>query len=211
MDGGFVPDWYAALDRSHSDTDQWVSQPDATLSVLSAPFSLTFEHGPSGLRGTRDWQWGTIRFRPGSACGGLTKYPPLAGYSGTAAWGTMLNDCFTGYGNAEEACRNGNPADDSVLSFRVRLPARAGQVPVMQYRQWIDFSPEFDWAEVRVDGTVVTQICGETALPHAQWIPTRIDLGGFAGKTVTVTFHFLASPQLNDAGWYIDDLSVTYE
>ncbi|MBW2731164.1 MAG: hypothetical protein JRH20_02160, partial [Deltaproteobacteria bacterium] len=136
---------------------------------------------------------------------------PSNAHSGTSAWGTRLNDCFTPYGNNAGAgasvCQNTAPNDDSILRFIVQLPSWS--TATLRYWSWEDFGGDFDWAEVRVHGEMLagSQICGGTPTPTG-WVERGLDLSAYAGQIVEVSFHMMASSLTNHAGWYIDDLSI---
>ncbi len=85
--------------------------PDAIL------YSWDFEGSNGGFAGTLDWVWGTYNWN-GVGCYGTT-HTPAAAHSGTDMWGTSLNTCYQNLGNNSgyATCVNGNPADDSILSF----------------------------------------------------------------------------------------------
>ncbi|MBW2734628.1 MAG: hypothetical protein JRH20_19745, partial [Deltaproteobacteria bacterium] len=63
-----------------------------------APFSFDFEGDCQGLAATNDWQCGELSFAATPVCDSVAVGPSNA-HSGTSAWGTRLNDCFTPYGN----------------------------------------------------------------------------------------------------------------
>ena len=178
------------------------------LNTLTAPFTLDFEANNGKLVGTRDWQWGAIAFKAGKNCSSSNK-PPTAGHSGTKAWGTILNDCHNPLDNAKTgACKNANPGDDSVLKFNVTIPASFTKA-TMTFWEWADYFLDFDWAEIRVNGAVVKQFCKGSRATAPVWTKQTVDLTAFKGKTVLVSFHFLATGVVNYSGWYIDDLAIT--
>ncbi|MCA9666832.1 MAG: hypothetical protein KC503_14630 [Myxococcales bacterium] len=175
------------------------------LTTVTAPFTLDFESSNGGGSGTRDWQWGTIApFTPGGNCSTSAK-PPAAAHSGSKAWGTVLNDCYTAIGNASASCTNADPKDDSILRFRITLPASMSSA-TLRWWEYRDYFLTFDWAEVRVDGAVAKQHCTGSADPN--WTQNTLDLSAHIGKTITVAFHFMATTVVNYSGWYIDDVSV---
>lgn len=193
-------------------SDTWLPDhglPDAGRpATLKAPFFMDFEHDNGQLIGTRDWEWGLLAFQPGSNCDNTSYTPPTAGHSGTGMWGTKLNDCYTGLDNAKEPCTNAVLVDDSVLSFQVEIPGTLPN-PRLTYWEWADYFLSFDWTEVRIDNKVVSQVCKSGSLSSPpKWEKRSLDLKSYAGKTVTVAFHFMASGVVNYSGWYIDDLAV---
>jgi len=185
---------------------------ELVVPTLCAPLSFNFEGDCGGLAATNDWECGCFAFQAGASCDPAAA-PPKAAHSGTAMWGTRLNDCYAPLGNnvngGPSGCCNELPNDDSVLRFRVKIPA--GWISAtLSYWSWEDLHTPYDWAEVRVDGIPVssTQLCGPYAAPTA-WVKRTVDLSAQVGQTVEIAFHMLASLGTGYAGWYIDDVSVT--
>jgi hypothetical protein len=172
-----------------------------------APFLLDFESDSGNLVATRDWEWGHLAFVRGPGCE-ASAAPPAAGHSGTGMWGTVLNDCHHGLGNATDPCKNLTIADDSILTLRLALPATL-KTATLTFWEWTDFFLPFDWNEIRVDGKVFRQTCSGNYLRPTVWAKQSLDLSAHVGKTITVSFHFMASSVVNLAGWYIDDLEVS--
>lgn len=183
--------------------------------VKVAPFTENFDTHNGGLVGNKDWEWSTsYAFKPSSACDG-TQVPPSKPKSGTGMWGTKLNDCYTARGNNSTSngttCTNTVPSDDSILSFKVSIPSTFTHSS-LEFYEWLDINYYFDWNEIRVDdGTtvkVVEQYCKSGYTKPTAWTSQWVDLDPYIGKTVTISFHFMASSISNMAGWYIDDLEV---
>ncbi|MCD4653678.1 hypothetical protein K8T06_07050 [bacterium] len=165
-----------------------------------------FEEDEGGFTGSLDWEWGSFAWS-GSSCGG-DNFPPATAYSGTSMWGTILDDCYNNLGNNEgyDTCINGNPDDDSILSFDVDL---TGYTEVtLSFYEWFDVFLQWDWAEITVNGTVVMQHCGSSFVEPTAWEEQIIDLTPYGGEVVTIEFHLLTSSVVNHAGWYIDDVRV---
>ena len=166
-----------------------------------------FEGSNGGFVGSLDWIWGTYAWS-GTTCDS-SNYPPPAAYSGTGMWGTRLNDCYqnrgnnTGYGT----CANGNPADDSILSFSVDLTAVTGPVE-MSWWEWYDLFSNWDWGEVYVNGSVVFQHCEASFVQPTAWVQQIVDLTPYIGGVANVQIHMMASSVVNHSGWFIDDVSV---
>ncbi|HPQ39525.1 MAG TPA: hypothetical protein PLV45_04055, partial [bacterium] len=167
-------------------------------------FFEDFETGDGGLIGTLDWEWGNYSWIGGNCYG--ENYPPPSAYSGTHMWGTVLAYCYSDLGNNSgyDTCMNGNPSDDSILSFDVDLTGYDDAT--MEFYEWIDLFLNWDWAEVYANGNVVFQHCGGGFSPPSSWVQRTVDLTPYAGDTVTIEFHMMASSVVNHAGWYIDDL-----
>ena len=184
----------------------------AGLPTFTAPFSWDFESSCMGLSKTVDWACGQVSFSAGSTCS-TGAVGPTASASGTGKgmWGTVLNDCHTNKGNntgaSSTTCSNTKPADDSILSFNVTIPA-SWTSATLTYYSWEDVNGYFDWFEVRVNNVSAYKNCNPKR-PPTGWVKRTIDLSAHVGKTVPVAFHFLASSVVAYAGWYIDDVSVT--
>lgn len=173
---------------------------------FKAPFTLDFEANGGGLTATGDWAWGALAFSAGTNCDS-TPLPPAAAHSGTHLWGTVLNDCYTPATNAE-SCSTSDVSNDSVLSIEVTLPA-SWTLATLSYWQWFDVFTSFDYGEIRVNGAVVTQFCtGTIPGDSGTWEKVSVDLSAHVGKKVTIAFNFAATGVVQNAGWYIDDLSV---
>jgi len=188
-----------------------------TVSTLTPPFTLDFDSTCKGLTATGDWQCGKLAFKQGPNCKLGSKtfgVAPSKPHSGTSLWGTVLNDCYNAKGNNNKVddkvgtCTNMKTGDDSVLRLKVPIPAAWKQAK-LSYYSWEDLNSPYDWAEIRVDNKVVYQHCEKSYTAPTAWKMRSIDLSSHAGKTVEVTFHFMASAYVNYAGWYIDDLSVS--
>jgi hypothetical protein len=183
----------------------------AAAPTFQAPFNENFEGDCKGLLASNDWECGTYKFKAGAGCD-PSAAPPPAAHSGKGMWGTVLNDCHNPLGNftgsSPTSCKNELPNDDSILRFKVKIPAGWTKA-TLTYHSWEDLYSNYDWAEVRVAGKAVSQICpGKYAQP-TKWVKRTVDLTAHAGKTVEVAFHMMASTKQNFAGWYIDDLEVT--
>ncbi len=182
--------------------------------TFNAPFTLDFESNNGGLKSTGDWQWGALNFSQGSGCtsGFLA---PTKGHSGTNVWGTTLNDCHSPQSPSNDASGscgatvNASIADDAILSLDVAIPS-GWTMATLTYWQWHDGFLSYDWGEIRANNQVVAQFCSGTPPGSTgSWEQVSIDLSSYTGKTVKLTFHFIASSSVNHAGWYIDDLSVS--
>jgi len=178
--------------------------------TLGAPFTLDFELANGGLTGTKDWEWGKIgTWAPTSNCDSTSSTePPSTGHSGTGVWATKLNDCYSPLGNASSTCTNSNTTDDSILSFKVKIPSNWTSAS-MTFWEWFDLFLTFDWGEIRVDGVVVNQNCSGSKAAPVVWTQKTVNMTPYIGKTVTVAFHMMATSVVQYAGWYIDDLSIT--
>ena len=198
--------------------------PDGAPGVLRAPLKLTFESTNGGLtHNNKDWEWGKINFKSGTNCGSVTAVAPTAGKSGMGMWGTVLNDCHKGWGNADTitgtgsstTCTNKDPNDDSILTLKVYIPSTYTYSSLIFY-EWADVNYGYDWHEIRINGKVVKATppnykggCRSGYTAPTGWVKQLIPLDFYVGKTVTITFHFMATKSVNQAGWYLDDMEVT--
>lgn len=177
--------------------------------TFTAPFAWDFESDCKGLAATEDWECGKLAFKAGPNCDG-SETPPSGGHAGgTGMWGTKLNDCYSPLGNNDSACSAVDTTDDSVLSFKVTIPAGWTSAE-LSYWSYLDVMVGFDWGELRIDGTPVKQLCKSGDAPEpAAWVQEKVSLTPYIGKTITVAFHFSASSVVNYSGWYLDDLAVS--
>ncbi len=207
---------------------------------FKAPFTLDFENNQcQDLVATGDWECGPLNFPsiPPLSCLSFAKAPPAAD-KGKGVWATLINNCYHPMGNAATivdgtppTCNNENPKDDSTLAFRVEIPSSCTS-PKLVFTHWDDIWGPLDWAEVRVAGEVKYQRCeksycqcsnpqarscpsdcpnGPGYIPPDKWKKQSIDLAGYIGKTVEVSFHFMAETiahPFKTTGWYLDDISV---
>jgi hypothetical protein len=181
-----------------------------TLTVPTTGLTLDFETSNGGLAAKGDWEWGQINWQ-GGTCG-----VPPANNQGhvptqTGMWGTVLNNCYTNAGSNQGGCSTGSTdkSDDSILTFNLAIPA-SWTTAKLEYWEHADVFINFDWAEVWVDGKLdtATQICSGGSSAQ-KWEKKSIDLSAYVGKTVNIAFHMMASSVVEDAGWYIDEISVS--
>jgi len=216
--------------------DQTLPPDQGVLIAHQAPVKLTFEGNVSGatgksggLVGNKDWEWKpTISFAKDANCTSAVITPPTKGNSGTGMWGTKINGCHSAQKpkndatNVSGTCTNKNLKDDMVLRFRVTIPSSWNNTDLTFY-QWTDLNYPYDWNEVRVDdgsgsgavhvtkgtSTVVkSEYCLKSASKPTAWVKQEFWLDKYKGKTVTISFHLMASDKTNRAGWYIDDVEV---
>ncbi|MCA9671654.1 MAG: immune inhibitor A [Myxococcales bacterium] len=200
-DGGIRPD----MDTT---PDTQPPTPDSGPVGLTAPVTIDFESDNGGFNAKGDWEWGTPAYQSGGTDCSTSATPPTAAHSGSKVWGTKLTTCYSALSNNADPCKNADITDDSVLAFKVTIPASLSK-PKLVYYQWADFFLPFDWAEVRVDGNnVVEQQCSGNFTAPTGWEKRDVDLSAYSGKTVTIAFHFMSSGVVNYSGWYIDDISV---
>ncbi len=180
--------------------------PDTKPAAPQVLLSLDFEAGKAGLVATKDWQWGVLAFKAGTGCDAAAK-PPTACHSGTHCWGTILNDCYSPLGNAANECANVSTTDDSVLTLDTAIPASYKSAR-LTFWEWRDYFLPYDWAEVRVNGSVVYQDCKTSYVAPTAWTKRTILLNGYLGKSVSIAWHFMATTVVNHSGWYLDDVVI---
>jgi hypothetical protein len=180
-----------------------------SVPTLTAPFTFNFDGDCNGLAGSLDWQCGALSFSPSGRCES-DAVPPSAAHSGTGVWATNVNDCYSGMDNASSgSCTNSDTTDDSILKFNVSIPS-GWTTATLTYWAWEDMWTNFDWGEIRIDSTTVaSQFCASSYTAPTAWVQRTVDLSSYAGQTIEIAFHFVATSVVNYAGWYIDDLSVT--
>jgi hypothetical protein len=174
---------------------------------LVAPFTLDFEKDNGHLTGTLDWEWGPLAWAATGCATSDVPTPPKSGHSGTGMWGTKLDGCYSNLGNDSTPCNNQSTSDDSILELDVKIPSSAKSAS-LTFWEWIDYLYPFDWSEIRIDGQVAAQVCTGGLTTPTAWTSRTISLDGYIGKSIKITFHFMATTVVAYSGWYIDDLSV---
>lgn len=182
--------------------------PIGTTDGRATVFFSDFEADNGGGVGNLDWEWGVFAWAP--TC--TTSAPPVAPYSGTGMWATVLNDCYNNLGNnsgysGSGACVNANAADDSILTFTVDLTGLSEAW--LYWWEWYDVYSYWDWAEVYVNGTPVFQHCEASYTAPTMWVQQEVDISAYVGAVATIEFHMMASTVVERSGWFIDDLLVS--
>ncbi|MFQ6606527.1 MAG: FlgD immunoglobulin-like domain containing protein [Fidelibacterota bacterium] len=168
-------------------------------------FFEDFEADDGGFTGQGDWEWGA----PTSG--------PMAAYSGTNVWGTILSGDFN------------NGACDMLQTPPVFI---SGNAPQLSFWHWYDFGTgNFDGGNVKIstDGgttwTIIYPVGGYTATSGsgtcsggedtyggtgatADWQLAEFDLTPYIGETVIIAWHILATTVVPHPGWYIDDVTI---
>ena len=193
-------------DKAVPPKDKTVLPKDKGPTCPKVVYSSMFESNKGGLKSWGDWQWGLYKFSAGTNCDS-SKNPPPSAHSGIKMWGTVLNDCHSGAGNATAACNNSNPKNNSILRLEVQIPAGCKQAFV-EWWEYNDYFLNFDWAEVRIDGKVIHQNCNSSTVPQKVWTKRVVNISSYLGKHIGLEFHFMATGVINYSGWYIDDVAV---
>jgi hypothetical protein len=179
---------------------------EKVVPTYSAPFSWSFDGDCRGLAASGDWECGPLGFLGNERCWGGTD-PPKAGHSGSWAWGTTLNGCHV-RADATSGCTNKYRDEGAVLTFRVALPASWSKA-TLSFWSWDDYQLPYDATEVRVEGIAVYQQCTGKKTSPVGWTKRSVDLSGYTGKTVRITFQLQETSSVEYSGWYIDDLAVS--
>ncbi|MDO9577986.1 MAG: carboxypeptidase regulatory-like domain-containing protein [Candidatus Cloacimonadales bacterium] len=171
-------------------------------------FWCNFENGDGGLisDNAAGWQWGA--FTSG----------PMAGYSGTNGWGTVIGGNYPSSANFRL---------DTPVPFFVESPLAA-----LEFWHWYDIEAGFDGGNVKVstDGgtswAVITPLTGYTGtantanplngepifcntIPGNFWAFVEFDLSPYQGQSVMLRWHFGSDSSVEYPGWYIDDVSIS--
>ena len=193
-------------DKAVPPRDKAVPAKDTAPTCPKVIYSSLFETYNGGLKAWGDWEWGVYNFKAGTNCDS-THTPPAKPMSGNKMWGTKLNDCHSGTGNATPACNNSNPKDNSILRLEVHIPKGCKQAFVEWY-EYNDYFLNFDWGEVRIGGKVIHQNCNSASVPQKQWIKRVVNISSYLGQHIGLEFHFMATGIINYSGWYIDNLAI---
>jgi len=151
------------------------------------------------------WDWGV----PTSG--------PMGAYSGTKLWATVLGGNYP-------------------VSANCQLVTTSITVPIggeLAFWHWYDIEASYDGGNVKIstDGgtswTVITPIGGYTGTAnsanplypepifcgHVQgyWEEETFDLAAYEGMSVMFRFDFGSDGSVQYPGWYVDDVSITYE
>jgi hypothetical protein len=142
-----------------------------------------------------DWEWANdynVANFVYSYTGSNVVAPPTA-FSGTGMWGTKM---LTNHTNA-----NGFSYLTQTLDFTGFTNTQ------MRFRSWENLFGNFDYAQVRVNGTLVWGPSWDYS--GTQWQERIINLSAYDGlANVTIVFEMYATSSVNYAGWYFDDLYI---
>ncbi len=165
-----------------------------------------FETNDGGLisDNASGWQWGA--FTSG----------PMAGYSGTNGWGTVIGGDYPS---------NSNFTLDTPAPFFMVEPNG-----MLEFWHWYDIENSWDGGNVKIstDGggtwNVIVPLGGYSGLANASnplngeeifcgtltgWELVEFDLSAYQGQSVMFRWHFGSDSSVNYPGWYIDDVSVS--
>ncbi|MBA3533590.1 MAG: RHS repeat protein, partial [Ardenticatenales bacterium] len=158
-----------------------------TATVTTTLYSIDFEQEAGGFTGTGDWQWGAPTYPSG-----------IGAASGSRGWGTILDAPFNNLGGASVLTRT--------LDLRGATP---GATLALEWAEYFRANSNRDYAQVLIDGTVVYRIRNQGVVDTEAYRRVLLDISAYSGREVTLTFRFYASAVDNDAGWYVDDVSVS--
>lgn len=138
-----------------------------------------------------DWEWSNT-YNVGCYVGG--EQPPPAAYSGTGLWGTVLCDDYT------------NSGGETLLSQTFSF---TGLTDVhLSFYEWSDLFGSWDYGEVLVNG--VQEYYVDT-YPGSSWDFVDLNLGAYDNMaSVEIVFSMHASTVVEYAGWYLDDVRISY-
>ncbi|MEW6758306.1 MAG: carboxypeptidase regulatory-like domain-containing protein, partial [Acidobacteriota bacterium] len=172
---------------------------DANLTDCNAPgyhpdyvWMEDFEadNGAFTVSGTSTWAWGAPTSGPGEA------------HSGANAWATNLSG---NYNNSE---------DGYITSPAIDLSAYAGQVPVVEWWQYLNSESGYDYGSMEVtnNGSTWTRVYGEfSGAVDTSWAKHTVVLDAtYATAAFQIRFRFRSDSSVTYAGWYIDDVSLSY-
>jgi hypothetical protein len=141
---------------------------------------------------------------------------PMAAHSGDNVWATNLDGNYP----ASMWC--------SLVTPSFVVPNEA----TFEFYQWYDFEQSWDGGNVKISNdsgatwNIVTPVGGYPgAFPSAlspymsgqpaftgsapQWAKVVFDIGSYQGQTVQIKFETSSDSQIEHAGWYIDDVTIT--
>ncbi len=150
------------------------------------------------------WQWGA--FTSG----------PMAGYSGTNGWATVIGGDYP---------NGANFTLDTPVPFFIESP-----LAELEFWHWYDIENGFDGGNVKIstDGgtswSVIIPLTGYTGLANtanplngeeifcgssAGWEFLEFDLSPYISQSVMFRWHFGSDASVQYPGWYIDDVSIS--
>ncbi|MGC8763797.1 MAG: carboxypeptidase regulatory-like domain-containing protein, partial [Acidobacteriota bacterium] len=147
------------------------------------------DNGGFTVSGTTSWAWGAPTSGPGAA------------HSGVNVWGTNLSGSYN------------NNEDGYITSPLIDLSAYAGQVPLVQWYQYLDSETNYDYASMEVSnngGGSWTRVYGETS-GHVElaWTKHLVVLdASYAVSNFRIRFRFRSDSSVTYPGYYIDDVGV---
>jgi parallel beta-helix repeat protein len=183
----------------------WVTT--TATEVISLEYFENFDVSNGGFEsgGTGCWEWGTPTYASG---------PPGA-YSGSYCWGTVLSSTYA----ASSCCTLDSPP--------INLDAPA----ILTFWHWFDIEDYWDGGIVQIStdgGATWTQLTPVGGYPYtytnnscigsipnyggltAGWVQAQFDLSAYAGDVVILRWMFGSDTSVQYAGWYIDDVAISY-
>jgi hypothetical protein len=171
---------------------------DANLTDCNAPgyhpdyvWMEDFEadNGSFTVSGTSSWAWGAPTSGPGAA------------HSGANVWATNLAG---NYNNSE---------DGYITSPVIDLSAYAGQVPIVEWWQYLSSEANWDYGSMEVtnNGSTWTRVYGEVSgAVDTVWTKHTVALDAtYATAAFQIRFRFRSDSSVNSyPGYYVDDVGV---
>lgn len=146
--------------------------------------------------GAGAWEWGAPVLGVFEGCDTVPEDEPAGPFSGANVWATNLNGCYA------------NAGAESLLSQTFDFSALAGPIQ-LSWWNWYEVFVSFDMGEVLVNDAIVFEVT--TTAPTGVYVEQTADLSALAGNAaVTIDFRLFATTVVNRAGWYVDDVAITY-
>jgi len=142
-----------------------------------------------------EWEWGEFVPGAGELCDGA-RTEPITAFSGLNLWATNLDGC---YSNSDGETILSQIFDFSNLSAPIEL----------DWWNFFDVFGPFDAIEVYANGDLLWTYTDNEPTPD--WQQEMVDLSSYAGlESVNIEFLLHSSTVVNRAGWYVDDLSISF-
>lgn len=146
--------------------------------------------------GAGAWEWGAPILGVFEGCDTVPEDEPAGPFSGSNVWATNLNGCYA------------NAGAESLLSQTFDFSALAPPIQ-LSWWNWYEVFVTFDMGEVLVNDALVFEVT--TTAPTGVYVEQTADLSALAGNAaVTIDFRLFATTVVNRAGWYVDDVAITY-
>lgn len=191
----------AAAPQSSSRAAPTFSPREVICPVGVVPTTLyfsDFEADDGGWSGGGDapWEHGAPVTGVLDDCDNVDEDEPAGAFSGSNVWATNLDGCYA------------NSGTESLLSRTFDFSAISGPI-AMTWWNWYEVFVPFDMAEMRANGDILFEVT--TTTPTVDYVQETVDLSAYAGSSgVTLDFRLFATTVVNRAGWYIDDVKITY-
>jgi len=179
---------------------------------ISIPFNIDLESGIANWQtnGTGVWQHGTPTYSSG----------PSGAHSGTKCWGTNLTGEYPSYAN------------ETLTTPLINLTGHVGHFAFLKFFHWYHFENNYDGGVVKIStdfGTTWEVIYPEGYYPSNNmlssffsatgstsgysgmsggWLEAKFNITQYLGNVTMFRFHMASDVSGEEAGWYIDDISI---